>query len=80
MFSFNKGVLELTRVNSRARTSRSHLALSWSQALLIVFGSGHLEDEDRQEDFALFRSCVKIDSVDMLKFMHTQVQYVWSSV
>ena len=74
MLSFNKGVLELSHVDSRARASRSHLALGWSQAHWIVFGSDHLEDEDRQEDFGLFRSCVKIDSIDMLKFTHTQVQ------
>ena len=36
-----------------------------------LFGSGHLEDKDRQKNFSLFRSCVKIDSVDMLKFTHT---------
>ena len=76
MFSFNKGVSELSHVDSRAGASRSHLALGWSQARWIVFGLGRLEDEDRQEDFDLFRSCVKIDSVDMLKFTHTQVQYV----
>jgi len=28
-------------------------ALIWSQARWIVFGSGRLEDEDRQEDFGL---------------------------
>ena len=28
----------------------------------------------------VIRSCVKIDSVDMLKFTHTQIQYVWFSV
>ena len=71
MFSFNKGVLGLTHVDLRARASRSHLELGWSQALWIVFGSGRLEDEDRQEDFSLFRSYVKIDSVDMLKFTLT---------
>jgi len=32
--------MELT--HSRARASRSHLALSWSQALWIVFGSSRL--------------------------------------
>jgi len=42
VFSFNKGVLELTHVDSRARSSRSHLALGWSQALWIVFGSSRL--------------------------------------
>ena len=71
MLSFNKGVLELTDVDSRARVSISHLALAWSQALCIMFGSGRLEDDDRQEDFDLFRSYVKIDSIDMLKFTHT---------
>ena len=62
---------ELTHIDSRARTSRLHLALGWSQALWNMFRSGHLEDENRQEDFGLFRSCVKIDSVDMLKFTYT---------
>ena len=71
MFGFNKGVLELSHVDSRARASRSHLALGWSQARWIVFGSGRLEDEDRQEDFGFCLSCVKIDSVDMLKITHT---------
>ena len=83
MSSFNKGVLELTHVDSRAYASRSHLALGWSLARWIVFGSDLLEDEDRQEDFGLLvcvRSCVKIDSVDMLNFTHTKVQYVWFSV
>ena len=51
--------------------SRSHLALIWSQAHWIVVESGHLEDENQQEDFGLFRSCVKIDIVDMLKFTYT---------
>ena len=76
MFTFNKGVLELSHVDSRARASRSHLALGWSQARWIVFGSSRLEDGDRQEDLGLFslvmfRSCVKIDSIDMLKFTYT---------
>ena len=44
MCSFNKGVLELTRVDSRACASRSHLTLSWSLARSIVFGSSQLED------------------------------------
>ena len=35
------------------RASRSHLALGWSQAIWIVFGSSHLGEEDRQKDFAL---------------------------
>jgi len=77
MLSFNKGVLELTRVNSRARVSRSHLALGWSNALWIVFGSSRLGEEvpTRRLRFVfslvVFRSCVKIDSVDMLKFTRT---------
>jgi len=74
VFNFNKGALELTHVHLRARASRSHLALIRSQARWIVFRSGRLEDEDQQEDFGLFRSCVKIDSIDMLKFTYTQVQ------
>ena len=41
-----------------------------------MFGSSRLEDEDRQEDFGLFRSCVKIDSVDMLKFTHTHTSSI----
>ena len=53
MFDFNKRVLELTRVDSRARALRSHLALGWSQARWNMFGSGRLEDEDHQEDFGL---------------------------
>ena len=51
MISFNKGVLELTRVDSRARASRSHLALGWSLALWIVFGSSRLGEGVLQEDF-----------------------------
>ena len=74
MSSFNKGVLELTHVDSRARASRSHLALGWSQALWIVFGSSRLGEGVLQGDFGLFRSCVKIDSVDMLKYTHTHIQ------
>ena len=41
-----------------------------------MFESDHLEDEDRQEDFGLFRSCVKIDSIDMLKFTHTHTSSI----
>jgi len=51
--SFNKEVFELTHVDSRARASRSHLALGWSQALWIVFGSSRLGEGVRQEDFNL---------------------------
>ena len=75
MLSFNKGVLELTHVDSRARASRSHLALSWSQALWIVFGSSRLGEGVLLEDFDLclvvFRY-VKIDSVGLLKDTHTK--------
>ena len=71
MFSFNKGVLELSHVDSRARASRSHLALIWTQARWIVSGSSQLGERVLQEDFGLFRSCVKIDSIDMLKFTYT---------
>ena len=54
MISFNKGVLELSHVDSRARTSRSYLALGWSQARWIVFGSTRLGDGVVQEDIGLF--------------------------
>ena len=52
--ALTRGVLKLTRVDSRARALRSHLALGWSQARWIMFGSGCLEDENRQEDLSLF--------------------------
>ena len=75
MFIFNKGVLKLTHVDSRAHASRSHLALGWSQARWIVFGSSRLGEGILQEDLGLFslklfRSCIKVDSVDMLKFTY----------
>jgi len=44
--------LELTHVDSRARVSRSHLALGWSQDLWIMFGSSRLGGV-LQEDFSL---------------------------
>jgi len=47
--NFNKRVLELTHVDSRARASRSHLALGWSRALWIVFGSSRLGEGILQE-------------------------------
>ena len=53
VFSFKKGVLKLTHVNSRARMSRSHLALGWSKALWIVVGSSQLGEGVLQEDFGL---------------------------
>ena len=71
MFSFNKEVLELTRVDSRARASKSHLALGWRLAHWIVFGSSRLGEGVLQEDLGLFRSCIKVDSINMLKFTHT---------
>ena len=45
-----------------------------------MLGLGRLEDEDRQEDFDLFRSYVKVDSIDMLKFTYThkfKVYWFW---
>jgi len=58
VLSFNKGVLELTHVDSRARASRSHLALGWNQALWIVFGSSRLGEGVLEEDFSLFSLCL----------------------
>jgi len=52
--SFNKGVLELSRVDSRARASRSHLTLGWSQACWIMFRSSRLGEGGLQEDLNLF--------------------------
>jgi len=46
--------LGLTHVDSRAHASRSHLALSWSQARWIVFGSSRLGEGVLQEDLGLF--------------------------
>jgi len=59
-------VLKQTSDDSRARASRSHLALGWSQAIWIVFGSSQLGERVLQEDFSLFsliffRSCLQID-------------------
>ena len=73
MISFNKGVLELSHGDSRARASRSHLVLSWSQARQIAFGSSRLGDKKTSACLVkiLFRSCVKVDSVDILKFTQT---------
>ena len=58
---FNKGFkasLKLTHDDSRARTSRSHLALDWSQALWIVFGSSRLGEGVLQEDLDLCLVCL----------------------
>ena len=71
--------MELSHVDLRARASRSHLVLGWSQARWIVFESSQLGDGVLQEDLGLFCLDVldlvlKVDSVDMLKFtIHTQV-------
>jgi len=54
VIGFNKGVLELSHGDSRARASRSHLALGWSQARWIVFGSSRFGDGVLQEDISLF--------------------------
>ena len=53
MISFNKGVFELSHVDSRARALRSHLVLGWSQAHWIAFGSSRLEDGVRREDLGI---------------------------
>jgi len=45
VFRFNKGFLELSHVDSRARASRSLLALGWSEAHWIAFGLSQLEDK-----------------------------------
>jgi len=55
--------LELTYVDSRARLSRSHLALGWSQALWIVFGSSRLGEGVLKEDFGLFSFSLYLDLV-----------------
>ena len=60
--SFKKGVLELTHVDLRARASRSHLALGWSQARWIAFGLSRLGEGVLQEDLSLF-SLVCLDLV-----------------
>ena len=82
MFIINKRVLELTHGDSRAHASRSHLALGWSRARWIVFRSSRLGDGVLQEDLdlfslRLFRSSIKIDSVDMLKYTHTSFMFVF---
>ena len=80
MFSFNKGVLKLTHDDSRACASRSYLALGGVK----LFGSC-LDRVDLEKEFYkktsvclvefIFRSCVKIDSIDMLKFIHTRTSF-----
>ena len=51
-------IVELTHVDSRARALRLHLALGWSQARWIVFGSSRLGEGVLQEDFGLCFVCV----------------------
>ena len=58
MFSFNKGVLELSHVDSRARAS--HLALGWSQARWIAFRSSRLREGVLQEDLDLCLVCLDL--------------------
>jgi len=54
VISFNKGILELSHGDLRARASSSYLALGWSQARGIAFGSSQLGDNVLQEGFGLF--------------------------
>jgi len=54
VISFNKEVLKLSRVDSRARASRSHLVFGWSQTRWIAFGSSRLGVGVLQEDISLF--------------------------
>ena len=84
--------MELSYGDSRARVSRSYLALGWSQARWIAFGSSRLGDGVLQEDLGLFSLrfdldlVLKVDSVDMLKStIHAQVScfklfWFWFSV
>ena len=51
MISFNKGVLKLSHGDSRARASRSYIALVGVKLGGSRFGSSRLEDEVHQEDF-----------------------------
>ena len=82
MISFNKGVLELSLDDSRARASSSHLTVGWSQARWIMFGSSRLGEGVLQEGLSLFSLVYldlvqRLDSVDMLKFTYTQVFKVY---
>ena len=61
MFDFNKGVLELTHGDSRARASRSHLALGWSQARWVMLGSSRLGEGVLQENLGIVFSLVYLD-------------------
>jgi len=60
VISFNKGILELSHVDSRARASRSHLALGWSQTRWIAFGSSLLGEGVLQEDLGLCLVCLDL--------------------
>ena len=76
MFSFNNGVLKLTHVDSRARVSRSHLALGLSKLVGLCLDRVVLKmriDKKTSACLVCVISCVKIDSIDMLKFTQTQV-------
>ena len=67
MISFKKEFkvkfLELTHDDSRDCASRSHLALGWSQALWIVFGSSRHGEGVLQEDLGLFSLVLFLDLV-----------------
>ena len=54
MISFNKGVSKLSHGDSRARASRSYIALVGVKlGGSRSFGSSRLEDGDRQEDLGI---------------------------
>jgi len=55
--------LELTHIDSKARVSRSHLVLRWSQTLRIVFGSSQLGEGVLKEDIGLFSLRLFLDLV-----------------
>ena len=61
MISFNNGVLELSHGDLRARASSSYLALGWSQARWIAFGSSQHRDGVLQEGFGLFSLRFSLD-------------------
>ena len=53
----------LSHGDSRARASRSHLALGWSQVRWIGFGSSLLGEGVLQEDLGLFSLRLCLDLV-----------------
>ena len=78
MISFNKGVLEFSHVNSRARVKIASSTRLESSSLDPVW----IESAWRQEDFGLFSLVcldlvLKVDSVDMLKFTHTHTSLMF---